>query len=109
MQECNHGSFFGLFDAPGMKINATLDVPQGSNFDLYMYMDVGANQLTCSTLVQKSTGVGSSTESVSMQWGGGFWTPGSDYTRPIRFEVRHVDGACGNTGKWKLTVYGNHM
>jgi hypothetical protein len=101
--ECDSG-----VRAASMKISATLDVPQGENFDLYMYMGDSSSGYTCSKLVRKSTGVGSATETVSIGWGeSGFFANNSDDGRAIRFEVRHVSGSCSSTAKWKLTVYGN--
>jgi hypothetical protein len=104
-QECDHG-----VTQSTLKISATLDVPEGENFDLYMYMDTDNNTVTCTKLARKSTGVGSTTESTEIQWGddGPFsFSNNSDDSRPIRLEVRHISGTCSDTTKWKLTVYGN--
>jgi hypothetical protein len=91
-----------------MKVMATLTVPPGTNYDLYMYMDTGSDTVTCSKLDKKSTGAGTATESVEEQWGeSGFFANGGDDSRPIRFEVRHIAGACSPTAKWKLVVAGN--
>ena len=91
-----------------MKVLATLDMPNGSNYDLYLYMDTGNDTVTCSKLARKSTSVGDVTETVEIQWGeSGFFANGGDDSRPIRLEVRHISGVCDPATKWKLTVSGN--
>jgi hypothetical protein len=91
-----------------MKVLAELEVPAGTNYDLYMYMDTTADVVSCSKLVKKGTGAGNSTETLEIQWGeSGFWANGASDARPIRFEVRHVSGLCDPEAKWKLTISGN--
>lgn len=102
LSSCN-GGFLGLgFDKPAMKMSAKLTVPSGENFDLYVYGDTSSGSSSCTKIVRKSTGAGSATETVDLEWSSG-------KSANFRFEVRHVSGTCSSKAKWKLVVAGNQL
>jgi hypothetical protein len=79
-----------------MRVTLTGDV--GSDYDLYVYIPGDANATECSTPTQQSSTPGTAIEQVDAQWNDSL---GSDDTRTVSIEVRHVSGACGN---WSLQV-----
>lgn len=94
--------------ASPMSFTASLEVPTGTNFDLYVYMDTGTDQVACATLVRKSTKGTGVTDAISMSWGeSGYFANRADDSRPVRFEIRHVSGTCDPKATWKLTIAGN--
>jgi hypothetical protein len=83
---------------------ATLASPPGVNFDLYIYAGQKSPPLACSPVTRQSTSQG--LDAVEYSWGEGIIPNGSDDSRLITIEVRHVSGTCDPQKKWTLNVYG---
>lgn len=87
-------------------MTATLTSPPGTNFDLYLYVP-NSDTLECSAITHQSTSA-SSTDSATAKFGeDGLWSNGSDDSRTITVEVRHVSGTCDPSKKWTLSLAGN--
>ena len=97
----------GLFGAR-MHAKVELQSPTGTNFDVFVYVAGKPMGQECSAVTASSTSTGGF-DSASMSWGesdGGF-SNGSDDSRTVTVEVRHVSGTCAPDAKWTLTVRGN--
>jgi hypothetical protein len=92
--------------AQKLRMTATLQSPAGANFDLYVYVP-GSDTLECSAVSASSTST-SSFDTASVSFGeGGTLSNGSDDSRTVTVEVRHVSGTCSPSAKWSLNLYGN--
>lgn len=85
-------------------MTATLTSPPGTNFDLYLYVPE-TDTLACTAVSEQSSNA-SGTDSAAAKFGEGF-SNGSDDSRTVTVEVRHVSGTCDPNKKWTLTVAGN--
>jgi hypothetical protein len=87
-------------------MTASLVSPPGTNFDLFVYVP-GSDTLECSAVSEQSTSTGSS-DTAAVRFGeGGLFSNGSDDSRTVTVEVRHVSGNCDPSKKWTLTIEGN--
>ena len=93
----------------GASLRATFSLvsPPGSNFDLFVYYDPFKDAVVCSPPTSKSTQQAGISDTVSIIWGEGGIPNGSDDSRTVNVEVRHVSGPCGGLAKWTLVVQGN--
>ncbi|MBX3188089.1 MAG: hypothetical protein KF819_13790 [Labilithrix sp.] len=90
-----------------LAMKATLVSPAGTNFDLYLYQG-GSSTLECAAVARQSTTTG--TDTASLEFGeSGLLSNGSDDSRNITVEVRHVSGTCSPSAKWSLTINGNTL
>jgi hypothetical protein len=89
-------------------MKTTLTSPPGSNYDLYVYVP-GSDTRACTTVTKSSTTT-ASTDTASVSFGeGGTLSNGSDDSRTVTVEVRHVSGPCGASAEWTLDVFGNQL
>lgn len=89
-----------------LQMYATLQSPPGANFDLFVYVP-SSDARECSTVSATSTSTGSF-DSANVSFGeGGSLSNGSNDSRTVTVEVRHVSGTCSPTAKWTLNLYGN--
>ncbi|HEY8078560.1 MAG TPA: hypothetical protein VIF62_30730 [Labilithrix sp.] len=92
--------------ANSLEMKATLVSPAGANFDLYVYVP-GSDTLECSAVSASSTST-SSTDTAGVEFGeSGTFSDGSDNSRTVTVEVRHVSGSCSAGAKWTLSLVGN--
>ncbi len=89
-----------------LKVRISLSSPPGSNFDLYAYLPGGSSGVLCTGPTSSSTNSGAPDE-VTFDWGEGLVPNGSDDSRNVSIEVRHVSGTCAAGQSWTLTVRGN--
>lgn len=86
-----------------MRVSAELTSPPGTNFDLTVFMNKGADVVECGVVAGRSSAP-SGLDRVVVTWGTD--TPaGADDSRWVTLEVRHVSGACDGT-PWSLVVKG---
>lgn len=85
-----------------MRVSAELTSPPGTNFDLVVYMNKGADVVECGVVAGRSSTTG--VDRVVVTWGKDT-PPGFDDSRWVTFEVRHVSGACDGT-PWSLVIKG---
>lgn len=89
-----------------LRATATLTSPPGTNFDLYLYTG-SSSAHECSAVASQSTN-GSGTDSAEVSFGeGGLVANGSNDSRYVTVEVRHVSGPCSANSKWSLAFAGN--
>ena len=96
-----------IFGAPE-QVRADLQSPTGTHFDLFVYVAGGAAGQECSAVTTSSTSAGGF-NTAATSWGesaSGF-SNGSDDSRTVTVEVRHVSGTCAPAAKWTLTFRGN--
>lgn len=89
-----------------LRATATLTSPPGTNFDLYVYTG-SSSAHECSAVAAQSTN-GSGTDSAQVSFGeSGLLANGSNDSRYVTVEVRHVSGPCSANSKWSLAFAGN--
>jgi hypothetical protein len=89
-----------------LRATATLTSPPGTNFDLYLYTGSSSGH-ECSAVASQSTN-GSGTDSAEVSFGeSGVLANGSNDSRYVTVEVRHVSGTCSASSKWSLAFAGN--
>ena len=85
-----------------LSYTATLDVPAGMAYDLFVYDAGNATAPDCNVTVEPGVGT---PEAVTSQWADNL---SSDDGHWIVVEVRYVSGtACDATGQWTLTIQGD--
>jgi len=89
----------------GMKVKLTLTMT-GGDFDLYVYYDAGRDSLSCDAPAARSFQSGTTAEQVSLSWGEGTVSNGSEDGRTIGVAVIKANGPCGGTA-WSLLAEGN--
>jgi hypothetical protein len=91
---------------PGSQLFVVTELksPPGLNFDLYIYAGGAALPLACGAPTKQSTTTGD--DVIEHAWGEGLVPNGSDDSKLITIEVRHVSGACDPNKKFTLNVYG---
>ncbi len=90
-----------------LRASATLTSPAGTNFDLYLYNGSSSSH-ECSAVSAQSTN-GSGMDQASVSFGeGGVLANGSNDSRYVTVEVRHVSGTCSSNAKWSLSFNGNN-
>ncbi|HUJ63112.1 MAG TPA: hypothetical protein VLX92_31660 [Kofleriaceae bacterium] len=95
-----------VFAVP-MNLTVSLTSPPGSNFDLYVYVDTGTDDVDCTTVTGSSTRT-SGVDSVHLTWGEtGTFANGSDDSRTVSIEVRAVTTSCSAGATWQLSVAGD--
>ncbi len=90
-----------------LKATFTLVSPPAANFDLFVYYDPLKDATVCTPPTAKSTQQAGISDTVSLSWGEGAVPNGSDDSRTVHVEVRHISGPCGGTAKWTLVAQGN--
>lgn len=91
-----------------LRARFSLVSPPGANFDLFVSYDALRDVVRCApppTL--SSTQQAGISDAVSAVWGEGAVPNGSDDSRTLRVEVRHVSGDCPPGAQWTLLVQGN--
>jgi hypothetical protein len=87
-----------------LRVEARLQVPAGSNYDLYLYRSDSPDTLSCVNQVATSTRGPGLSEEASHVWDyEGLLGNGSDDSRVVTVEVRDVSLTCG---QWTLRVQG---
>lgn len=89
----------------GMKVKLTLTMT-GGDFDLYVYYDPVRDTLSCAAPSERSFRSGTTAEEVSLAWGEGTISNGSDDVRTIGVAIIKTNGPCGGT-TWSLLAEGN--
>ena len=92
----------------GIKLSATIRLtsPAASNYDVFVYVNTGADVVECTTSSGTLTTSGT-TDSVYIIWGEGTVSNGSDDGRTVSIEVRPISGACAPADPWQLVVTGD--
>jgi hypothetical protein len=89
-----------------LELKTTLAVPQGSDFDLYVYIDTNVDTTPCPLQPAQASANGpGTTEETILTWGDGITGSGNDDSRDVVVEVRFGGFACN--GEWTLTLQGN--
>lgn len=84
-----------------LKATATLTSPPGTTFELYTYIASADGVVECSAV----SGTGNS---YNARFGeSGITSNGSNDSRWVTYEVRHVSGPCDPSKKWSLKIEGN--
>ena len=93
--------------ALGLKV--TLASPPSANFDLFLYVDTGGSTTSraCSTVTKSSTHPAGQVDEATVSWGEGSVGNGSDDTRVVTIEIRHIAGTCSADAEWNLIAAGN--
>lgn len=97
-----------IFSHPDIRAKFTLTHDPNTRFDLYVYRSSGTGDRNCSSVT--TTGSRSNTTNVanaSLSWSDTYGLGGTDDSRNIVLEVRHVSGPCGAARPWYLDVDGN--
>ena len=89
-----------------LTLQVTLDVPTGSDYDLYAYLNTTSDTSPCGTSPAKKSDAGGigSNEQLKLDWGDGIVGSGSDDSRTVVIEIRHKGGTCE---QWSLIAAGN--
>jgi hypothetical protein len=98
----NNDSFSGLTT----RVAAKLTSPSAVNFDVFVYLNAGADQPECAAMAGTSTTNGNVNETRA-EWGEGAVANGLDDSRDVSIEVRPISGACSPSQTWQLEVEGN--
>jgi hypothetical protein len=90
-----------------LAINATLNSPSSTKFDLHAYVNKEKDESACGmepTLSSATTL--SNVDEINLTWGDdGWWWSSADDSRTVIFEVRSANGACDATSSWSLVVH----
>lgn len=89
-----------------MKAKLTL-TPLGSDFDLYVFFEPNADELSCTFPYASSTTSGATPETVFLAWGEGTVANGKEDGRTLRAAIVKPGGACAPDAGWRLLVEGN--
>lgn len=94
---------------PGIstKIKAQLTSPPGVNFDLFLYAPKSGSKtdVECAA-VKDSSEETTEVDTVSAEFSDSL---GTDESRFVTLEVRHVSGACSDQASWSLAIAGNTL
>ena len=82
--------------------DAKLTSSPKQKFDLYAYVDIGADDQSCTTPYAHSGTTLSQVDDVPITWSDSFWK--SDNSRTVTYEVKSHDGKCAAGSSWSLTV-----
>ena len=94
---------------PGLTLRAAakLTSPAAVDFDVFVYVNAGADVVECTTTVGTTTTTGNVNETKA-EWGEGVIPNGSNDGRTISIEVRPSSpGGCAPGQMWQLEVEGN--
>jgi hypothetical protein len=89
-----------------LAITATLTVPAGEQFDVFLYVNTGSDVIECTTPTGTATKTGN-TDQLRITWGEGSVANGSDDSRSVSIEIRPSSSTCSPSSKWQLVVQGN--
>ncbi len=91
-----------------LSVTATLTLPAGEQFDLFLYVNSGSDVVECTTPTGTETKMGN-TDQLRITWGEGSVANGSDDSRSVSIEVRPSSSTstCSPSAKWQLVVQGN--
>ncbi len=90
-----------------LKVKASLASPTGTNYDLHLYVDHGADNVECNTVMIESKLPAGQIDQVIDNWGEGTFANGSADDRTVSIYVDNVSGPCGAGHEWTLTITGN--
>jgi len=86
-----------------LAINATLNSPSSTKFDLHAYVNKDKDESACGTQASSSATTLSNVDEINLTWGDdGWWS--SDDSRTVILEVRSANGACDASSTWSLVV-----
>lgn len=93
--------------ATPMNLTVQLTSPQGTNYDLFLYINTASDVVECTTPAASSTSTGTS-DQAHLTWGEtGTFANGSDDSRTVSIEVRPVSGPCVPSAPYQLVVTGD--
>ncbi len=90
-----------------MKAKLLLTSAPGTNFDMFVYVDIPVDKLECTTSMFNSQEPAGRDDVVSLAWGEGTVANGNDDSRTVSVNVRNKGATCDPALKWKLSVQGN--
>jgi hypothetical protein len=90
-----------------LHVRLTLIPPQGTNFDLYAYVNSADDLVECTKVTDFSLNAAGQQEQIDLSWGEGTLANSVDDARWVSIEVRHVSGNCSPSSKWTLAAKGN--
>lgn len=95
---------------PGLtlRFGAKLTSPSTNDYDVFVYVNAGSDQVECSTTVGTTSTTGTINENLA-EWGEGAIPNGSDDSRNVSVEIRPVGATCAATNPWSLEVQGNWL
>ncbi|MDQ3364685.1 MAG: hypothetical protein M3680_04575 [Myxococcota bacterium] len=91
-----------------LRMAAKLTSPEGTNYDVFVYVNAGTDVVECTTPTGSMTTSGA-TEQTRVQWGEGAISNGSDDGRSVSIEIRPISGTCVAAAPWQLEVEGNWL
>jgi hypothetical protein len=89
-------------DFAPMEIEATLISPASLKFDLFAYVNVKEDVLSCQTPYAMAASTVSNIDELPLSWKDDYW--GDDDSRTVTFHVRSRNGQCAPDGSWSLVV-----
>lgn len=95
-------------DFPGLALRVASKVtsPPGVQFDTFVYVNAGADQVECATTTGTKSNMGAVTQ-VRAEWGESTVPNGGDDSRDVSIEVRPVGTNCTPAQQWQLEIEGN--
>jgi hypothetical protein len=90
-----------------LKVKASLASPTGTNYDIHLYVDHGADNVECNNVTIESKLPAGQIDQVIDNWGEGTIANGSDDSRTVSIYVDNQSGPCGPGHEWTLTITGN--
>src|SRR5262249_28258303 len=94
------------FNGIPMHVLARLTPPPGSDFDVFVYVNPGADLVECATPQGTATTSGN-VKQVRASWGEDVVPDGEDDSRDVSIEVRPRSATCSAAAQWQLAIEGN--
>ncbi|MBA2538082.1 MAG: hypothetical protein H0V17_00480 [Deltaproteobacteria bacterium] len=97
-------------DAPGftLRMAAKLTSPASNDYDVFVYVNAGSDNVECNTTTGTTTTNGTINETRA-EWGEGFVPNGADDGRDVSIEVRPIGTSCSPAATWTLDIEGNWL
>jgi hypothetical protein len=90
-----------------LRVAAKLTSPASPQFDVFVYVNSGSDQVECASTTGTVTTNGN-TKQVRAEWGEGTISNGSDDSRNVSIEIRPLAASgCSGNAMWQLEVEGN--
>lgn len=94
--------------AENLTARVTLTSPPSCEFDLFAFADFEKAEPSCTKEAGRSTRLGSAADTITLQWGEGWFVNFGDDSRTVHLEVRRTgSGTCAAGDKWKLKIEGD--
>jgi hypothetical protein len=91
-----------------LRVAAKLTSPASANYDVFVFLNEGADVVECALSAGSATSAGNVDENRA-EWGEGSVANGSNDGRDVSIEVRPISGACDASAPWQLEVEGNWL